>query len=146
MVAFIKCVLSLSHGNITPERGFSINKLILEVHGYSTYEDTLTALRLVKDELLRVGGKTKLITKELLADVKTSYTRYEADRIAKKAGQEAELRSKKDSEAADGAARESIHKEVKKVENDISEAKYGISVANDLILQAQSDLVKGSGQ
>ena len=45
------------------------------------------------------------------------------------------------SEATD-AARESIHKEVEKVENDISEAKSGVSVASDLILQAQSDLEK----
>ena len=39
-------------------------------------------------------------------------------------------------------ARESIHKEVEKVEIDVSGAKSGISVANDLILQAQSDLEK----
>ena len=52
LVFLIKCVLSLSHGNSTPEKGFLINKLILKVHGYCTYEDTLTALQLVKDELL----------------------------------------------------------------------------------------------
>ena len=34
-------------------------------------------------------------------------------------------------------ARESIHKEVEKVEIDVSGAKSGISVANDLILQAK---------
>ena len=114
----------------------------MEVHGYSTYEDTLIALQLVKDGLLRVGGKTKfLITMELLADVKASYIRYAADRVAKKAAQEAELRRKKESDAAD-AARESMHKEVEKVENNISGAKSGISVANDLILQTQSDLEK----
>ena len=127
LVALRNCVLSLSHGNGTPERGFSINKLILEVHGYSMYDDTLTAHRLVKDELRRVGGETKFpITKELLADVKASYTRYEVDRVAKKMAQEAKLRRKKESKAAD-AARESIHKEVEKVENYIFEAKSGIS-------------------
>ena len=40
LVALIKCILSLSHGNSTPEKGFSRNKLILEVHGYSMREDT----------------------------------------------------------------------------------------------------------
>ena len=91
------------------------------------YDDTLTAHRLVKDELRRVGGEIKFpITKELLADVKASYTRYEADRFAKKMAQEAKLRRKKESKAAD-AARESIHKEVEKVENYIFEAKSGIS-------------------
>ena len=104
---------------------------------------TLTALWLVKDELLRVGGETKFpVTKELLADIKASYTRYEADCFAKKAAQEAKLQRKKESEAADNA-RESIHKEVEKVaQNDIFEAKSGVSVASDLMLQAQSDLEK----
>ena len=40
LVALIKWILSLSHGNSTPEKGFSRNKLILEVHGYSMREDT----------------------------------------------------------------------------------------------------------
>ena len=35
-----------------------------------------------------------------------------------------------------------MHKEVEKVEKIISGAKSGISVANDLILQTQSDLEK----
>ena len=80
LVALMKCVLSLSHGNSTPERGFSINKLILGIHGYSTYEDTLTALRFVKDELL--------------SDVKAAHSRYEADRVARKEAQGAEQRRK----------------------------------------------------
>ena len=142
LVALVKCVLSLSHGNSTPERGFSINKLILEVHGYSTYEDTLTALRLVKDELLRVGGETKFpITKELLSEVKLSYSKYEADRVARKAAKEAELKRKKEC-AAEAAAKEYVNKELEKIEDEISDAKAGLSVANDLILQAQSDLEK----
>ena len=51
-----QCGLWLSHENSTPERGFSVNKRLLDVHGCSTYEDTIIALRMVKDELLRVGG------------------------------------------------------------------------------------------
>ena len=95
--------------------------------GYSTYEDTLTVLRLVKDKILQVGGRAKFsITKKLLADVKASYTRYEPDCVAKKAAQEDEIRGKKESEDA-CATRKSIHREVEKVENNISEAKSGIS-------------------
>ena len=59
LVALIQCVLSLSHGNSTPERGFSINKLLLAVHGHNTYEDTIIALQMVKDELACVGGTCK---------------------------------------------------------------------------------------
>ena len=56
---------------------------------------TLTALRLVKDKREQVGDKTKFpITKELLADVNTSCTVYEAVRVAKKVAQKAELRKK----------------------------------------------------
>ena len=81
LVPLVKCVVSLSHGDSIPERRFSINKLMLTVHGYSTYEDTIVALRRVKDELHRVGGEIKCpITCELLADVKNSFSRYEADR------------------------------------------------------------------
>ena len=40
LVVLTKCVLSLSHGNSTPEREFLKNKLILEVHGYCTYKET----------------------------------------------------------------------------------------------------------
>ena len=51
-----QCVLSLSRGNSTLEREFSVNKRLLDVHDYSTYKETIIALRMIKDELLRVGG------------------------------------------------------------------------------------------
>ena len=47
----VKVVLSLSHGNSVPERGFSINKILLDAHGTSLKEDTITALRLGKFKL-----------------------------------------------------------------------------------------------
>ena len=40
-------ILTLPHGNAEPERGFSINKALLAVHGW-----TLEALRLVKDYII----------------------------------------------------------------------------------------------
>ena len=36
-----------------------VKKQLLDVHGYSTYEDTTIASRMVKDELLYVGGVLK---------------------------------------------------------------------------------------
>ena len=56
LVALVKCVLSLSHGNSTLERGFSINKILLEIHGSRTYKDTIVALRMVKDAINRDGS------------------------------------------------------------------------------------------
>ena len=51
-----QCIFSLSHRNSTPERRFSVNKRLLVGHGYITYEDRIIALRMTKDELLRVSG------------------------------------------------------------------------------------------
>ena len=65
---------------------FSIDKIMLETHGYTIYEDTIVALRIVKDELNRVGSVTKFnIDKELIKEVKLSYSKYEAGRKARKA-------------------------------------------------------------
>ena len=46
------CLLVLPHGNSDPERGFSINKNILKVHGYSTKGNTIIALHFIKDVLI----------------------------------------------------------------------------------------------
>ena len=37
LFVLVECVLFLSHGNSTPERGFAVNKQILEAHGYIIY-------------------------------------------------------------------------------------------------------------
>lgn len=41
--ASVKSVPSLFHGNAVPERGFSINKKLLDSHGTATYEDIIVA-------------------------------------------------------------------------------------------------------
>ena len=95
----VKCVLLVSHGNSTPECGFCINKIMSETHGDTIYEDTVVALRVVKDELNCVGSVTKFnIDKELIKEVKLSYSKYEADQKARKAlieTQEAERNKKR---------------------------------------------------
>ena len=46
---------------------------MLETHEYTIYEDTIVTLRIVKDELNRVGSVTKFnIDKELIREVKIS--------------------------------------------------------------------------
>ena len=90
MVALIQCVLSPSHDNSTPERGFPINKILLQAHGASIHEDVIIALRINKDELHRVRGALNvMITRDLLDAVHAAYSRYEVDRVARK---EANLR------------------------------------------------------
>ena len=65
--ALDNCVLTLSHGNADPKRGFSIINYPLKIHGLTTSESTIEALRLVKDFNIRKGGIEKVsISKTLI--------------------------------------------------------------------------------
>ena len=67
LYALAKAVLSLSYGNIVPERGFSLNKYMLSIHVNNLEDETIVALQIVKDKLcLRGSLKNVEITKELL--------------------------------------------------------------------------------
>ena len=84
LFTFSTIVLSLSHANVVPERGFQINKH-LPIHRNSINEETIVAMRLVKDNLFKVVGPTKVkITPKLLVSVKNSSQRYNADLEAKR--------------------------------------------------------------
>ena len=81
----MKSVLSLSHGNVAPESGFSINNSILNVHGSSLKEKTIEALRLVKDYLVKSKGCLNVtITKQMISSVKSAYAKYKLDLEAEK--------------------------------------------------------------
>ena len=51
-------ILLFLYGNADPERGFSINRKILEKHGNNIEEDTLESVRTVKDLLIQSGGQS----------------------------------------------------------------------------------------
>ena len=71
------CVLSLPHANIEPECGFSINNSLLYIHRYSTIDETIVALRLVKDFIIGRGGIEKIkVTQELLRSCERARERY----------------------------------------------------------------------
>ena len=71
-------VLLLPHGNPEPERGFSINKH-LQIHGSEIKEDTIVALRMVKDHILKCKGIMDAhISQGLLNSVNSAYQRYHA--------------------------------------------------------------------
>ena len=88
----LHCLLVLPHGNSDPERGFSINKNILKVHGYSTKEDTLIAPHFIKDVLIL---KIRL-SKDLFAScrgARSSYVAFlEAQKLEQEIGEEAKNR------------------------------------------------------
>ena len=85
LTAVMKCILSMFHGNSAPESGFSINKHILDIHGQSLKEDTIEAIRVVKDAILRYPSLLDIpITKEMIKTTIPSRFRSEAPAFRKR--------------------------------------------------------------
>ena len=85
LFSLIKAVLSISHANVVPERGFSINKHILSLHGNSLKERTIVALRIVKDFVCIAGGATRVnITLPMIKSMKEAYSRYSIELAARR--------------------------------------------------------------
>jgi hypothetical protein len=75
----VKACLSLSHGNSDAERSFSTNKRTVTPERVSLSEETINAVRLVKDALrIRGGGKAIHIsvTHSLQQKARTAYSKY----------------------------------------------------------------------
>ena len=143
LFALVMCVLSLSHGNSAPESGFSINKSMLEVHGHSLGEDTLEALRVVKDAIVNSGSVINIpITHTLLMSVKISYQKYQADvKAKKKLKEEAERRKRAIEEEAEQLKRKSAeYDEVSKIDEEIKSKRAGITVADETISEGNRKL------
>lgn len=85
--SMVKATLCISHANVIPERGFSLNKNILEEKTLLS-EDTIISLRMVKDHILLHDTVSNFpITKKLLTDVSKSrgmYHKYLDDKSKKK--------------------------------------------------------------
>ena len=128
------CILTLPHGNAEPERGFSINKAILAVHGFSIKEDTLEALRLVKDFLILNGGGDEVeVTKELRKSCEASHARYECYLSQQKKIEEEEAARKKTEE-------ELKKDEIKSLEREREILLKSIKVADNCIEEGNIEL------
>ena len=67
-------VLLLPHGSSDPERVFSLNKNVHAVHGFSIKEETLEAIRMVKDFIIRNNGVMNIeISKDLIEHCKVTW-------------------------------------------------------------------------
>ena len=99
----VKCVLSISHDNsVREQEQFSINTHLLSLHGSSIKDETIVALRMVKDYILSVGGITKVsVNKQLLSAVKSARQRYEGDLAAKRRLEEAKQSEKEKKQEID---------------------------------------------
>ena len=90
-------VCLVSHGNADPERGFSTNKHMLSVHGTSTDQKTIEALRLVKYYINLHGGMSKMkVCKDLIKRCSMARQRFEEDLKAQRALKKDEEEAKKE--------------------------------------------------
>ena len=141
LFALVKCVLSISHGNSIPEQGFSINKYLLSIHGTSTSNETIVALRLEKDHLILIGGYMKfLINRNLVLSVKTARQKYqelEAKRLLREKESE---RIKLADEMKEN--NKLLEEKLSNAEAEIEIKKVVISVAEESIQEGNKKLQK----
>ena len=136
LFALVKCVLSISHGNSIPEQGFSINKYLLSIHGTSTSNETIVALRLEKDHLILIGGYMKfLINRNLVLSVKTARQKYQ-DLEAKR------LLREKESERIKLA--DEMKENNKLLEEKLSNAEAEIKIKKVVISVAEESIQEGN--
>lgn len=139
--ALMKVVLCLSHGNAVPERGFSINKIMLDAHGYTLDNDTIAALRLVKDAILRFGGIDKFpVTRKLIKSSFSSHEKYQQYLSAKRIEKEQNEALQAEQEQQKSA--QQIKKaEMEAIQNDIDACELQIKAADEIVVAANSDLL-----
>ena len=140
LVALMKAVLSISHGNAVPERGFSVNKIMLEAHGWTIQNDTIAALRLVKDAIRQHGGATEFpITRKLLDHCAKAHEREVAHRRTKEAEAKKQEQIKLQQEAATLALK-AQKDEVNKLESQIATYEVQLKAADEIIVDGTRDL------
>ena len=141
LFTFSAIVLSRSHANVVPERGFSINKH-LSMRGNSVNEETTVALRLIKDHLFKVGGPTKAkITPKLLVSVKNSFQGYNADLEAKREYRE-RIEKEKTQRKAEIEENKQQGENLSQIENDVGNTKDDIKSAEMILQDANEQLCK----
>ena len=105
----------------------------MQVHGSSSLEKTIEALRFGRDEICRVGGVMKFpVNRELLSSVKGAHGRYVADLEA-----EGELREKKEREKKKTEKEKEDNTEknesLAKLEMELSKHQTNLQVAEESI-------------
>lgn len=82
----VKACLIFSHGNSDAERSFSVNKNVVTNERSSLSDETVIAVRLVKDGIRHNGGSacTVAVNKDMLQRVRASNAKYKDYLCAKK--------------------------------------------------------------
>ena len=143
MWALVKCVLVLSHGNADPERGFSINKHLIDIHGCNIGEETIEAIRLVKDHIIKSGGLEYVsITKKMLnmcGNASSKYKEYlqvkeqlaQKEAAADKANEEAVALEQKDKEKTE---------KLREIDVDMRFIRTAIGIADQSVVEGNDNL------
>ena len=135
LTSLMNCVLILSHGNVDPERGFSVNKH-LNIHRSTTGEETIEALRYVKDCLNRKGGIESIKFSKGLIKISQNVHSLYTQELAEKKKQELEAKEV----AIRVQEREKKQGKLKEIDNDLGMIKSGIEIAENSIKDDRSDL------
>ena len=140
LCALFKCLLSLSHGNSAPENGFSINKYLLDIHGSSLHENTIEALRLVKDGILKHGSILEVpITKEMFVSVSLAHQRYEEDLEAKRQLKKKEEVEKCNDKSNDKDICDVLTTELKTIDADLQQIDSPYLIADESVSEGNSE-------
>lgn len=135
----VKACMCVSHANVVPERGFSINKAVLDNRS-SLSEDTVESV--VKEFVILHGGVTNItITKHLLNSVSNSrimYQKYletkgEEKKAEKRKSEIVEISSKKQKKNAEDLA---------DIDNRISEENCKLQASQKLISDANDNIAR----
>ena len=115
-----------------PERGFSINKLLLESNSYAMNGTTVEHLRQVLDEILHVGEVMKFkISTKLITEVKNAHAKYKADLAQKEKLEEEENKCKKQT-IANAAPRQEAKYKLNEIEVEILKFESSLKAANEI--------------
>ena len=115
---------------------------MLDAHGYCMQENTIEALRLVKDEVLRVCSVMKVnITTDLILEVKGAYGKYVADLEQKKAMEDA-IKWDKEKMNNDAKKNQEGKSLQETIDGDIRHCENSIKTADELFADANVTVQK----
>lgn len=142
--------LSLSHGNADPERGFSFNKAVLQNRELMG-EDTITAIRLVKDAIMHYGSAEDFpMSRRLLDLCAASRKKYFLHLDVEKENRQHILKEQeKDKNRRELQEKKKLNSQkTSRLEAELEEELLKLSVAQKLIAdgnQSLSNLTIGKG-
>ena len=115
---------------------------MLDAHGYCMQENTIEALRLVKDEVLWVCSVMKVnITTDLILEVKGAYGKYIADLEQKKAMEDA-IKWDKEKMNNDAKKNQEGKSLQETIDGDIRHCENSIKTADELFADANVTVQK----